>query len=70
MKVELLPPPVPGGTGHIQSLGRWIDNLMGAARDHRKVEEEMAPLLMSEDDMGPDPEPLEPPPLVPGGTGS
>lgn len=67
---DRLPRSVPGGTGYIESLGRWIDNLLGDARDRRKTEEALEPFTLSEDEMPPDPEPVEPPPPVPGGTGT
>lgn len=65
-----IPPPVPGGTRYIESLGRWIDDLLGDARDRRKAAEALAPRLLTEDEMPPDPEPVEPPPPVPDGTGT
>jgi hypothetical protein len=65
-----IPRPVPGGTGYIQSLGRWIDNLMRDADDRRKTAEEIEPMLLGEDEMPPDPEPTEPPPPVPDGSGT
>lgn len=65
-----IPRPVPGGTGHIESLGRWIDDLLGDARDRRKAAAALEPLLLKEEEMPPDPEPSEAPPPVPDGTGS
>jgi hypothetical protein len=35
--------PVPGGTMYVESLGRWVDNLMGDERIHRVAQEELAP---------------------------
>ena len=36
-----LPRPVPGGTDHLESLGRFIDNLMGDARMRRLPSENL-----------------------------
>lgn len=63
-----LPRPVPGGNEAIESLGRFIDNLMGDARMHRAAKRELEPLLLKEEEMEPDPEPLDLPEPVPGGT--
>ncbi|MGH9197735.1 MAG: hypothetical protein ACRD1T_18580 [Acidimicrobiia bacterium] len=60
-----LPPPVPGGTWHVESLGRWIDNLLGDARIRRRVEAELRPHFLREDEMPDDPPPAETPPPVP-----
>jgi hypothetical protein len=65
-----LPPPVPGGTGFVESLGRWVDKLLGADRDHRRVVAEMRPQYLRDDEIPDDPPPEEPPPLVPDGTGT
>ncbi len=64
------PRPVPGGTMHLESLGRWVDDLLGDARTRRVVEEELEPLLLGEDEMPTDPPSSEPPPPVPDGTGT
>jgi len=63
-----LPRPVPGGTEHIESLGRFIDNLMGDARIRKAVERELEPLYLKKDEAPEDPPPLELPEPVPGGT--
>lgn len=65
---QRIPPPVPSGTEHLESLGRFIDNLMGDARARRAVAKELEPLFLKEGEMPEDPEPAEPPPAVPGGT--
>jgi hypothetical protein len=65
--VTKIPRPVPGGTYTVQSLG-WVDRLMGQRRIDRKVAAELEPLLMSPDEMDPDPEPVAIPEPVPGGT--
>lgn len=78
---ELLRPPVPGGTGHVQILGRWIDDLMGHSKIVRQAEQKMAEFLSEVNNSHdgsdePAPEPLPDPPLielpppVPDGTGT
>jgi len=62
-----LPRPVPGGTEHIESLGRFIDNLMGDARIRKAVERELEPLYLK-DEAPEEPPPVELPEPVPGGT--
>ena len=62
-----IPRPVEGGTEHLESLGRIVDNLMGDARLRRRVQAELDPLLLREDEMPEDPSPSEPPPAIPGG---
>lgn len=57
---ELLRPPVEGGTGHIQSLGRWIDDLMGHSKIEKEVKEEIARFIAAVNSQ-PDDEPQEPP---------
>ncbi|MGH2691862.1 MAG: hypothetical protein ACRDHM_05095 [Actinomycetota bacterium] len=69
LKEGRLPPPVPGGTGYVESLGKWIDNLLGAERDRRRVEAELRGQYLTEDEMPDDPPPEEAPPPVPDGTG-
>jgi hypothetical protein len=62
-----VPRPLPGGSYHVEGLGRFIDNLFGDARAHRRARREMEPILLREDEMPPDPPPSEPPPPLPGG---
>src|SRR2546430_17023822 len=64
----LLPTAVDGGTQSVESLGRWVDDLMGDARIRRAVDRELTPMTMRDDEMPEDPEPVEPPPAVQGGT--
>lgn len=63
-----IPPPVRGGTSYVESLGRWVDNLLGDERMHRAVQRELAPSYLGEKEAPPDPPPSEPPPPVPDGT--
>jgi len=65
-----MPPPVPGGTMYLESLGRWVDNLMGDERTHRTAERELAPRYLQQEQVPQDPPPSEPPPPVPDGTGT
>ena len=63
-----LPRPVPGGSYAIESMGRWVDRLMGDARARRAATLRLEPLLMDEDEAFPEPEAVEVPAPVPGGT--
>ena len=61
------PPPVPGGTMYLESLGRWVDNLMGDERIHRRAQRELAPRYLQPEEVPQDPPPSDPPPPVPDG---
>ncbi len=63
-----VPRPVDGGIDYVESLGRFVDNLMGDARAIRAAERHLAPLTLRADEMPDDPEPSEPPPPVPDAT--
>jgi hypothetical protein len=63
-----VPPPVPGGTGTEESLGRWMDDLVGDRRARAAASRNLAMLVMTDDEKPDDPPPSEPPPPVPGGT--
>lgn len=65
---EEIPPPLAGGTYRVQSLGRWVDRLMGEDRIRREVDAALAPLIADETEVSPEPEPVEIPEPVPGGT--
>jgi len=65
-----VPPPVPGGTTYLESLGRWVDNLLGDERIHQAAQRELAPSYLQEEEAPQDPPPSEPPPPVPDGTGT
>ena len=60
-----LPPPYPGADYFHESLGRFVDRLMGHERDAKKAEAALAPLLMKEEDVPVDPEPVEIPDPIP-----
>ena len=64
----LIPPPVPGGTDHLESLGSLVDGALGDRRIRRAVEAEMTSLALAGPNGPTDPEPVQPPPPVPGGT--
>lgn len=79
-KHELIRPPVRGGTGEVESLGKFIDNLMGDARISRNVGREISSWVAETNSNRPetprdaprplpDPPPAEAPEPVPGGTG-
>ena len=63
-----IPRPVEGGTEHLGSLGRFIDDLMGDSRLRARIDAESEPLFLREDEMPQDPPPSEPPTPVPAGT--
>ena len=63
-----IPRPVEGGTEYLESLGRFVDDLMGDSRRRERARLELEPLLLREDEMPQDPPPSQPPPPVPGGT--
>jgi len=62
----LAPPPVAGGTEHRESLGRWVDDLMGDRRIHETVSADLRDVLS--ENVPDDPPPSQAPPPVPGGT--
>lgn len=62
------PRAVEGGTEHLESLGRFVDDLMGDSRLRARIRTESEPLVLREDEMPEDPPASEPPPPVPGGT--
>jgi hypothetical protein len=41
----------------LESLGRWVGDLLGDTRTRRLVEQELEPMLLSEDEMPTDPRP-------------
>lgn len=62
-----LPPPFEGATRTIQSLGRWVDDLLGDRRARKAAGRALAAIGYVDEIH--DPPPSEPPPPVPGGTG-
>ncbi len=74
-----LPPPVPGGSESVESLGTFVDWLLGDKRARKDAEAFVSSWLASEADQqngsdssgGQDaPSPSAPPPPVPGGNES
>ena len=63
-----IPRPVDGGIEYLESLGRFVDDLMGDSRRRKRARADLEPFLLREDEMPEDPPPSEPPPPVPGGT--
>lgn len=63
-----IPRPVPGGTYSIESMGPLIDRLLGDGIARREAAEALEPLLMREDEDVPEPEPVQIPAPIPGGT--
>ena len=64
------PQPVEGGTEYLGSLGRFIDDLMGDSRLHKRLRGESEGLFLSDDEMPEDPPLVEAPPPVPDGAGA
>lgn len=62
-----LPPAVEDGTEYFESLGTFVDNLLGDRRMRRLAEERTNALFARDEDPG-DPPPSESPPEVPEGT--
>ena len=62
-----IPRPYPGGSYSVESLGRWIDRLMGDDRAQAEAEAHLEPLLMKDEPMG-DPEPVDLPEPIPDAT--
>jgi hypothetical protein len=60
-----LPRPHPHGDFTVESMGRFVDRLMGHDRDAAEAEAALAHLWMSEEDMPEDPEPVEVPEPIP-----
>jgi hypothetical protein len=63
-----LPPPVPDGTMYLESLGRFLDNLLGDARMRRATARELETLWLRDEEVPEDPPPAEIPPAVSDGT--
>jgi hypothetical protein len=61
-----VPPPVAGGTGYHESLGRWVDDLFGDRRQREAAAHRLESMLS--DEIPDDPPPSEAPAPVPGGT--
>lgn len=61
-----IPPPVEGGTVIVEDLGRWVAWLTGGLRRERRIAREAANLY-GESPIS-EPEPVEVPAPVPGGT--
>lgn len=61
-----IPPPVPDGDYELESLGRFVDNLLGSARAHAAADRRMAQLV-GKTKAPEDPPPIEIPEPVPDG---
>ena len=60
-----IPPPYPGGEDTHESLGRFVDRLMGHGRDAKEADAALAPVLMEDEDVPDDPAPVEIPEPLP-----
>ena len=63
-----VPPPVDGGTEHLESLGGLVDRMLGDGRIRRRVHSGHAGIVMRTEDAPDDPEPAQVPEPVPEGT--
>jgi hypothetical protein len=63
-----IPRPRPDGSYSVESLGRWVDRLMGDDKITAKAAELLEPFLMRDEDSEPDPEPVDIPEPRPGGS--
>ena len=63
-----VPRPIEGAAYTEQSLGGWIDRLMGDHRHRREAATQLEPFLMSAAEMSPDPDPIDIPAPIPGGS--
>jgi hypothetical protein len=63
-----IPRPFPGATYAVQSLGRWVDGLMGDRKARADAAARLEPLLMREEEAAPEPEPASIPDPIPGGS--
>jgi hypothetical protein len=60
-----IPPPYALGEERHESLGHFVDRLMGHERDAREADAALANLLIREEDVPEDPEPVEIPDPIP-----
>ena len=61
-----IPRPLEGGSYSVESMGRFVDRLLGHERAVREAAEHLEPLLARRDDMPEDPEPVRDPRADPG----
>lgn len=65
-KRMMIPPPVPDGEDHLESLGRFVDNLLGNARVWAAADRNLA-RIVGKAEAPDDPPPVEIPEPVPEG---
>lgn len=61
-----IPPPVQDGDDHLESLGRFVDNLLGDARDQAAADDQVS-RIVGKAESPDDPPPVEIPEPVPDG---
>ena len=61
-----VPRPIAGGSYEVESLGHWVDRLLGHERAVREAAENLDPLLARPEDMPEGPEPAQIPEPLPG----
>ena len=65
-----IPRPRENGSYTIESLGRWVDRLMGSERSRARAAAQLEPYYEKVEDAESDPELVEVPPAWPGATGA
>ena len=63
-----VPRPRANGSYSVESLGRFVDRLMGSDRRHARAAAELEHLWAKDEEPDSDPEPVEVPTARPGGT--
>jgi hypothetical protein len=63
-----IPRPLEGGSYSVESMGRFVDRLLGHDRAVREAAEHIEPLLARQEDMPADPQPNQIPEPIPGGS--
>ena len=63
-----IPRPLEGGSYSVESMGRFVDRLLGHERAVREAAEHLEPLLARQGDLPEDPEQVQIPEPIPGGS--
>ena len=63
-----IPRPLPNGSYRVESLGRFIDRLLGSDQIDEMAAAKLEPLYARDDEAESEPEPVDIPAPLPGGT--